>query len=288
MATVFRKPATLQRDLTSVAAGIHFNEAETEQQPEILPLADQGPEPALASRRFAHNSLLWSAGLHGVLFAVIGAAAGMISSDSVLEFDPIRSTPPDRELIEDALVFTDTEMILQQASSAAARDAVPPPTIAEFAVEDARLDFEPPDPALAVQEVGDEEVGVESGDTKGLRYQKPKDGQAVTSGSFTVWTVPSDPLPNRPYLIVVQLQVPKDLKVFPKSDLKIDVTGSDSFHLQLPDPRRNFKLLGNLRVIHGKAQLAIPIPGAPSLTRDVIRIESREILGETQTLQIEF
>jgi hypothetical protein len=288
MVSTSQQPAMLKQELKSAAAGVHFGEVDGDLQPEMLPLADEHPEPAIVSRKFAHNSLLWSAGLHGLLFAVIGATAGMISSDSVPEFDAIRSTPADLELIEDALILPEAEMILQQASSSAARDAVVSPTITEFAIEDAKLDFEPPDLALAVKEAGDEEAGAENGDTKGLRYQKPKDGQAVTSGSFTVWTVPSDPLPNRPYLIVVQLRVPKELKVFPKSDLKIDVSGSDRFHLQLPDPRRNFKLLGNLRVINGTTQIAIPIPGAPSLTRDVIRIESREILGEAQTLQIEF
>ena len=42
-----------------------------------------------------------------------------------------------------------------------------------------------------------------------------------------------------------------------------------------------------LPVIDGQTQLVIPIPGAPSLVRDIIRIESRQILNEKQTLQIE-
>ena len=71
-------------------------------------------------------------------------------------------------------------------------------------------------------------------------------------------------------------------------DLSVEVLGSDTFYLKLPDPRRGFKLVGTLPVIDGQTQLVIPIPGAPSLVRDIIRIESREILHEKQTLQIEF
>jgi len=290
MASVLQQPATLQRELKSAAAGIHFGEAETGLEQEISRLPDDNGRAAVSSRRFAHNGLLWSAGLHALVFLVIGVTAGIISRPAAVpELEAIRATLSDRDVFDDeALVPDGAEIILQQASGPAARKTVLPSSITEIAMEEAEVRIDPSEFAPAIGEDGEQERGLGTGGTEGLRYQKPNGGQAVTSGSFTVWTEPPDPLPDQPYVIVIQLRVPERLTVYPKSDLKVDVAGSDRFRLQLPDPRRGLKLLGTLPVVGGKAQLAIPIPGAPSLTRDVIRIESREILREKQTLQIEF
>ncbi|HTN02273.1 MAG TPA: hypothetical protein VL132_10365, partial [Planctomycetaceae bacterium] len=57
---------------------------------------------------------------------------------------------------------------------------------------------------------------------------------AITKGSFSVWTEPKDPRPNRPYNIVIQIRVPPDLaaraKVYPLSrDLTAEVRGTDRY-----------------------------------------------------------
>jgi hypothetical protein len=290
MASVLRQSVTLENELKSAAAGIHFGEAEADLQPEIRPLPDELAQPAVSSRRLKHNGLLWSAALHALMLLILAAAAGVGSrSDVVPEFEAIRATLSDRDAIDDdALVPPGAEIILQQSSGPAASNTVLPSSITEITMDEAEVRFAPVEFAPAIGEHGEQERGIGTGGTEGLRYQKPNGGQAVTRGSFTVWTEPPDPFPNQPYYIVIQLRVPENLTVYPKSDLKVEVVGSDTFHLKLPDPRRGFRLLGTLPVADGKTQLVIPIPGAPSLVRDLIRIESREILHEKQTLRIEF
>lgn len=290
MASVWRQPVTLEHELKSAAAGIRFGDAESNLQPEVLSVPDERTAPSGCSRRLTHNGLLWSAGLHGLVFLVLAATAGLVSrTGSVPDFEAIRATLSDRDVIDDdVLVPPGVEILLQQSSGPAARKTVLPSSITEITMVDGELTYDPAEFAPAIGEDGDRERGIGNGGTDGLRYQKPNGGQAVTKGSFTVWTEPPDPFPNQPYFVVIQLRLPENLTVYPKSDLKVDVVGSDTFHLQLPDPRRGLKLLGTLPVVDGKAQLVIPIPGAPSLVRDLIRIESREILHEKQTLRIEF
>lgn len=290
MASVLRQPVTLENELKSAAAGIHFGTADTGPEPENLTLFGELPNQAATPRRYTHTGWLWSAGLHGLVFLVLVATAGLVGrSDAVREFEAIRATLSDRDAIaDDVLVPEGTEIILQQSSGPSARQTALPASITEIVMEEAEQRIDPSDFDPAIGEEGDRERGAGTGGVEVFRFQKPNGGEAVTQGSFTVWTEPLDPFPNQPYLIVVQLRVPENLTVYPKSDLKVDVVGSDTFHLQLPDPRRGFKLLGTLPVVDGEAQLVIPIPGAPSLVRDLIRIESREILNEKQSLRIEF
>lgn len=291
MASVLRQPVPLENELKSAAIGIHFGEAEADDRTEtlILPPPATG-SPGSSTRPFARNGLLWSAVVHGILLLIIASTAGVVSRyDLVPQFDAIRATLSDRDVIDDDLLVPQgAEIILHPSSGPAAKKTVLPSSITELTADAGELKFDPADFAPAIGEDGEQEQGLGTGGTEGLRYQKPNGGQAVSKGSFTVWTEPPDPFPNQPYFIVVQLRVPEKLTVYPKSDLKVEVVGSDTFYLKLPDPRRGFKLVGTLPVIDGKSQLVIPIPGAPSLVRDVIRIESREILHERQTLQIEF
>lgn len=290
MASVLRQPVTREQELKSAAAGIHFGDAETGPQAQVFFLPDECSAPAVASRRFTHNGLLSSAGLHGLAFLILAATAGFIGRSAVVpEFDAIRATLADRDAFDDDVLVPDgAEIILQPPSGPAAGETVLPSSITEIATDDGEMRFDPWELLPAIGEDGDQKQGLGTGGTEGLRFRKPSGGQAVTKGSFTVWTEPPDPFPNRPYVIVIQLRVPETLTVYPKADLRVEVIGSDTFHLKLPDPRRGFKLLGTLPVVDGKAQLVIPIPGAPSLVRDLIRIESRRILREKQSLQIEF
>lgn len=290
MASVLQQTATLEDELKSAALGIHFGDTEDVRDQNMFPLPAEHRDSAASCRTLTRNGLLCSAGFHGLLFLIIAATAGVVSRyDVVPELDAIRATLSDREVIDDEVMVPEgAEIILQPASGPAAKQTVMPSSIAEITSDATEMNFDVAELSAALGEDGEQEQGFGTGGTDGLRYQKPKGGQAVTKGSFTVWTEPPDPFPNQPYFIVVQLRVPEELTVYPKSDLKVEVLGSDTFYLRLPDPRRRFKLVGTLPVIDGKSQLVIPIPGAPSLVRDVIRIESREILNENQTLQIEF
>lgn len=290
MASVLRQPLILEQELKAAAFGVHFGEAELDEQPDRFSFPLEQPAAPDETRKLARNSLLWSAGLHGFMLLAIASTAGIVGRfNSVPEFDAIRASFSDRDVLDDdVLVPQGAEIILQHSSGPAAKKTVLPSSITELTSDEGELKVDPQEFAPAIGEDGDQEQGIGTGGTEGFRYQKPNGGQAVTRGSFTVWTEPPDPFANQPYFIVVQLRVPEKLTTYPKSDLKVEVLGSDTFYLKLPDPRRGFKLVGSLPVIDGKTQLVIPIPGAPSLVRDIIRIESIEILHEKQTLQIEF
>ena len=155
--------------------------------------------------------------------------------------------------------------------------------------------------------------GDDDGDGKGsgggeFKF-KPK-GNAVTSGSFTAWTVPKDPDLNEDYLIIIQVKLPYTYKStrYRASDLKGIVLGTDSHRQAIPWDSRwpnstfSSNAVGDIRPVQkgGKgrggyltvknrtAQLIVKVPGSQvPATRDTIKIESK-VLKEKRTLEIEF
>ncbi|NNJ27989.1 hypothetical protein LzC2_41000 [Planctomycetes bacterium LzC2] len=116
----------------------------------------------------------------------------------------------------------------------------------------------------------------------------PGGGTAIRKGSFTVWTIPPDPRPGQTYVIVIEVDLPEELRLrrYPKHDLYGEVKGTDSFRMRLPgDDFRDRK--GFLPIRNGKAQLSVPIPGAASLVKDRIKVGSK-LLKESQTLELVF
>jgi len=140
---------------------------------------------------------------------------------------------------------------------------------------------------------------------------------AVTQGSFTVWTEPPKPLPNRPYDVHILVPVPKKYqRRYQATDLSGKIQGNDSeftavkdYEQVIPwdrrnpyrqhtfrrDPRRKNYVWINpkarykfLPVVDGKAELIVRVPGAavPSVS-DVIEVESK-ILKEKQKIKIVF
>ncbi|MEK6261829.1 MAG: hypothetical protein AABP62_24790 [Planctomycetota bacterium] len=105
---------------------------------------------------------------------------------------------------------------------------------------------------------------------------------AVTKGSFSAWTEPRDPDPNRQYVIVIQVRLPKAVREYRGSDLTGMVTGTDLYRQPI-----KFKTTDKFPVTDGAVEVRVPVPGAAKLVRDTIRIESR-LLREKQTLKIEF
>lgn len=142
--------------------------------------------------------------------------------------------------------------------------------------------------------------GAGSGQTD-FQFRMPAGGNAVTKGSFTAWTDPEDPQPGRPYRIVIQIQLPADIRQYPVSDLSGKVVGTDEYEQELPvDPDKPFntttlragkpvqaKLTDRLRVFDNTVQLMILIPGAKELVKDTIHVSSK-LLNERQSLEIEF
>ena len=134
--------------------------------------------------------------------------------------------------------------------------------------------------------------------------QAPAGARVVRKGSFSVWTVPTDPRPGQEYRIVIQVRLPKSVRRYRAMDLSGDVLGTDDYRQQIPwDPRwvrrtdvaltmRNGRLVplrrGDFLAIRDRlTQLVIRVPPARRLVRDRITIRSR-LLKEQQVLEIVF
>ena len=126
----------------------------------------------------------------------------------------------------------------------------------------------------------------------------PSEGK-VTKGSFTVWTVPDDPVPGMNYAIAIQIRWPKRVRRVKVFDLSGRVIGTDGWNQALPlhpnVPSYALKQgqlvpLGPTSYIPIKgrtSRLIIWVPGANQLVRDRISIRSNA-LKENQTLEITF
>jgi len=143
-----------------------------------------------------------------------------------------------------------------------------------------------------------------AGDGGGVRFAVPEKGRAVTKGSFSVWTIPADPVPRQDYRIVIEVKLPSRIHRYRASDLSGRVVGTDLFRMAIPWdkfwPDRAIRAGSRgrfIRVRKGKgsylpvkknrAQLMILVPGAAALVKDTIRIRSK-LLKEQQTLHIVF
>lgn len=105
---------------------------------------------------------------------------------------------------------------------------------------------------------------------------------AVVQGSFTVWTEPKDPMPRKPYDIIIQIKLPSTVKQYKLTDLSGFVEGTDGYRKLI-----KYKTTDRARVKEGIAQIAVRIPGGALLVKDVIDIRSR-LLKEQQRIEIEF
>ena len=138
----------------------------------------------------------------------------------------------------------------------------------------------------------------------GSVLKAPEGSRVVKKGSFSVWTVPKDPLPEQEYQIVIQVRLPNYVRRYRATDLTGEVEGSDRYRQQIPwDPRWKNRTDVALTIRKGRlvplrrgdflpvrdriAQLVIRVPPAKKLVRDKIRIQSK-LLKEQQVLEIVF
>ena len=134
--------------------------------------------------------------------------------------------------------------------------------------------------------------------------QAPAGARVVRKGSFSVWTVPKDPLPFQEYKIVIQVRLPDLVRRYRATDLSGEVEGTDRYRQQIPwDPKWKGRTDVALTVRKGQlvplrkgdflpvrdriAQLVIRVPPAKRLVRDRIKIRSK-LLKEQQVLEIVF
>lgn len=105
---------------------------------------------------------------------------------------------------------------------------------------------------------------------------------AVTAGSFTVWTEPENPDPGEPYSIFVQVRVPEGTDEYSVADLEGVVVGSDGYQKKIPGTRKGF-----LPIVDNKVTLELPIVSADALVEDVVIVRSK-MLREAHRLRITF
>jgi hypothetical protein len=301
MSQSLRQPEPLEKNSTSAAPKVWFAEVPDENRvsPRVV-FASADDEPVLECDEFERNatrvarfrtcgSLVSSLLLHAGLLSVLGLLVTVVQPhiEEIVLTDPIHAVLADEEVFEIDPVGAKLEAQLPAAPSALDRVPQLPET---FTPEDLqrKVFSDRFEATFAPGKKPEYKILITPAEGKKHRYPKPGNGFAVTAGSFTVWTEPADPLPNQPYFIVFQIRVPSKLEKYPKSDLKIDVWGTDRFHLMIPDPRHDFALVGDLDVIEGEVQLVLPIPGAPALVKDLIQVESLKILQERQQLLITF
>ena len=122
---------------------------------------------------------------------------------------------------------------------------------------------------------------------------------AVTKGSFTVWTQPADPFPGQDYQIVIEVKLPQVLANYPRSDLTGRVVGTDAYQQSLNEgagagiPTGPGGFPGSFAANHSfqhfgnKARLSVWVPGAMTLVQDTIEVRS-DVLNEDQVIQIVF
>ena len=133
-------------------------------------------------------------------------------------------------------------------------------------------------------------------------FKLPESGLAVTKGSFTVWTEPESPDVGQRYMIIIEVKMPSETRVYRVNDLSGYVIGSDNYRQKIPydsqapnnsyftdEEKKLQKMTGSerIKVRNNKVQLAIEVPGAKRLVKDTIQIRSRK-LRERQELELVF
>ncbi|MCP4785010.1 MAG: hypothetical protein GY903_17710 [Fuerstiella sp.] len=136
----------------------------------------------------------------------------------------------------------------------------------------------------------------------GFLFKLPESGLAVTKGSFTAWTEPEIPEVGKPYLIIIEVRLPKAVKGYRINDLSGTVKGTDGYTQSIPFDanQRNSSFYTDENVKHrirtgsesvkvrsNRIQLGVAVPGARRLVRDTIQIRSRR-LREKQQLELVF
>lgn len=143
-------------------------------------------------------------------------------------------------------------------------------------------EFEPAPLSMPDLGIGSLASSLDSKQAGGTLLKIPS--QAVTKGSFTVWTEPEDPRPGEKYVIMIQIKLKNSVKKYPRRDLKGKVVGTDNYMDHFGGPTES----GYEEVKNNTVTLrACEVPGAQQLVKDVITVESK-LLNEKQTIELVF
>ena len=105
---------------------------------------------------------------------------------------------------------------------------------------------------------------------------------AVSAGSFSVWTVPDNPDPGEPYKIIVQIRLPDGTQKYSVADLEGVVVGSYGYQKMIPGNVRGF-----LPVQDGHVRFEVHIVSADENVQDTVFVRSK-VLREAQKLHLRF
>lgn len=128
---------------------------------------------------------------------------------------------------------------------------------------------------------------------------------AKQAGAFTIFAEPANPVPDNPYWLIVQLDLPaeKSGAKVDASDISGQIAGTDGFRMTIPGGARLLLQINNATIpiakppmLHdrfgfekasGRARWAIWVPAAGGGVRDAVRVQSK-LLKQQQTLALEF
>ncbi len=211
--------------------------------------------------------------LHGLVIVVLGVIVFHQNNDGRFQIDGAFDAPLDEAVL-------DSKMELEVGGPAAKLEFI--------AATDATGDLETlsaMSDKIAGALTGNKDGSGDGGEGNGINSLSSlmtAPAKAITRGSFTVWTKPEDPTPGLPYLIIIQVKLPNEVKGYRLRDLKGFVRGTDGYQKPIA-----FKSNDRRAVVEGLVQVQIFIPGAQQLVRDTINVRS-DLLKEEQTIEIVF
>lgn len=114
---------------------------------------------------------------------------------------------------------------------------------------------------------------------------------AVSKGSFSAWTVPSDPRPFQEYEIFVLVNLPFEAHDYDVNDLDGTVQGTDGYRAgfgrSTPPPERAYQYAPVIRKEGRALTIVMRIPGGERLVEDRVSVSSK-VLGEAHELELVF
>lgn len=127
-------------------------------------------------------------------------------------------------------------------------------------------------------------------ETAAAKTPAAKPGNAVTKGSFTVWSVPKDPQPSEAYQIFIEVKLPPNTQKYTRDDLSGSVVGTDGFSLPLARSADAFPDIEQTQTFQFDgltARFSTFIPGGAEAVRDTIKVQSI-LLNEQQIISVAF
>ena len=205
--------------------------------------------------------------------------------------DPIRAALSDSTILDEEPLLEAMPLEVMEA------EAVDAPDQLETELIDDELSLDVAAVVDATSASGSEAKG-----TEGASMFLPKGANAVQKGSFTAWTQVPDgrgaqaPREGQRYVIIIEIQLPPEVKSYRLRDLKGMVVGTDKYKQTIPgetttvrvgDRVMNIDKNKRIPVQGNKVQIIVRVPGARRGVVDDVSIRSR-LLREEQEIKLKF